>query len=132
MNQNPNIQSHENTKKIINWFVLTLVVVIPGALLYIKMALPDMGPAPDLKVELTSERIARGEYLANHVAVCIDCHSTRDWSRFSGLPADGTLGKGGDLFDQKFGFPGAYYAKNITPKGISRYTDGELFRVIST
>jgi len=119
-------------KKLLIWFVLTLVVVISGALLYIKMTLPDVGPAPDLNVELTSERIARGEYLANHVAVCIDCHSTRDWSRFSGPPTEGTLGKGGDLFDQKFGFPGTYYAKNITPKGISRYTDGELFRVITT
>ena len=38
----------------------------------------------------------------------------------------------GDLFDQKYGFPGTYYAKNITPTGLSRYTDGELFRVITT
>ncbi len=28
--------------------------------------------------------------------------------------------------------PGVYYSKNITPAGISRYTDGELFRVITT
>jgi mono/diheme cytochrome c family protein len=28
--------------------------------------------------------------------------------------------------------PGVYTAKNITPHGISRYTDGELFRVITT
>jgi hypothetical protein len=39
---------------------------------------------------------------------------------------------GGELFDQKFGFPGAYYSKNITPAGISDYTDGELFRTITT
>ena len=101
-------------------------------LIYIKFALPDVGPAPDLKVEMTPERIARGEYLANHVAVCIDCHSKRDWTRFSGPPTEGTFGMGGDRFDQKFGFPGVYFAKNITPAGISRYTDGELFRVITT
>jgi mono/diheme cytochrome c family protein len=94
--------------------------------------LPDVGAAPDLKVELTPERIQRGEYLANHVTICIDCHSHRDWTRFSGPPTEGTLGMGGDLFDQKFGFPRAYYARNITPEGISRYTDGELFRVITT
>ncbi len=76
--------------------------------------------------------MARGEYLANHVTACIDCHSTRDWSRFSGRLLEGTIGKGGNLFNQKFGFPGAYYARNITPEGISRYTDGELFRVITT
>ena len=119
-------------KKILLWSFSTILVLITGALLYIKIALPDVGAAPDLKVEMTPERISRGEYLANHVAVCIDCHSSRDWSRFSGPPAEGTFGKGGDRFDQKFGFPGVYFAKNITPSGIGRYTDGELFRVITT
>ena len=109
-----------------------LVVAFVSMLGYIKFALPKIKAAPVLNVEATPERIARGEYLANHVAVCIDCHSTRDCSRFSGPPTAGTLGKGGDVFDQKFGFPGVYYAKNITPEGISRYTDGELFRTITT
>jgi len=119
-------------KKIVLWIVVIVAVSLVSVLIYIKFALPDISAAPVLKVEMTPERIARGEYLANHVAVCIDCHSTRDWSRFSGPPTPGTLGKGGDLFDQKFGFPGSYYAKNITPEGISRYTDGELFRTITT
>ena len=118
--------------KVLIWTVVMAVVIIGAALGYLKFALPDIAAAPVLKVELTPERIARGEYLANHVTVCIDCHSTRDWSKFSGPPTPGTLGKGGDIFDQKFGFPGVYYAKNITPEGISRYTDGELFRTITT
>jgi len=109
-----------------------LVVAFVSMLGYIKFALPNIKAASVINVEATPERIARGEYLANHVAVCIDCHSTRDWSRFSGPPTAGTLGKGGDVFDQKFGFPGVYYARNITPEGISRYTDGELFRTITT
>lgn len=112
--------------------LVILIVVFVSMLGYIKFALPNIKAAPVFKVEATPERIARGEYLANHVSVCIDCHSTRDWSRFSGPPTPGTFGKGGDLFDQKFGFPGVYYAKNITPEGISRYTDGELFRTITT
>ena len=118
--------------KVLIWTVIMAVVIIGAALGYLKFALPDIAAAPVLKVELTPEHIARGEYLANHVTVCIDCHSTRDWSKFSGPPTPGTLGKGGDIFDQKFGFPGVYYAKNITPEGISRYTDGELFRTITT
>lgn len=118
--------------KVLIWTVIMAVVIVGAALGYLKFALPDIAAAPVLKVELTPERIARGEYLANHVTVCIDCHSTRDWSKFSGPPTPGTLGKGGDIFDQKFGFPGVYYAKNITPEGISRYTDGELFRTITT
>ena len=119
-------------KKISFWTVSIFVIVLGSVLSYIKFVLPDIEEAPVLSVELTPERIARGEYLANHVTVCIDCHSTRDWSRFSGPPTEGTFGKGGDPFDQKFGFPGAYYAKNITPAGISRYSDGELFRTITT
>ena len=109
-----------------------IIALIGASVIYLKFVLPNVGNAPVLNVEMTNERIARGEYLANHVTVCIDCHSTRDWSRFSGPPMPGTFGKGGDVFNQKFGFPGVYYAKNITPEGISRYTDGELFRVITT
>jgi mono/diheme cytochrome c family protein len=94
--------------------------------------LPNVGAAPDFKVELTPERVERGRYLANSVTVCMDCHSTRDWSKFSGPLVPGTFGKGGERFDQQFGFPGVYYSRNITPAGISRYTDGELYRVITT
>ncbi|HEY4798229.1 MAG TPA: c-type cytochrome [Bacteroidia bacterium] len=119
-------------KTILLWFLLLIVLFVGGAMSYIKLALPNVGAASDMKIERTPERIARGEYLANHVTVCIDCHSKRDWSKFSGPPIEGTFGMGGELFDQKFGFPGAYYAANITPEGISRYTDGELFRVITT
>lgn len=118
--------------KIVGYILLVIVIVVAGLLTYVKLALPNVGDAPDLKVEITPERIERGKYLANHVTVCIDCHSKRDWTRFSGPITEGTFGMGGDLFDQKFGFPGAYYARNITPAGITRYTDGELFRVITT
>ena len=119
-------------KKIGLWILSIIIALIGTSVIYLKFVLPNVGNAPVLNVEMTNERIARGEYLANHVTVCIDCHSTRDWSRFSGPPMPGTFGKGGDVFNQKFGFPGVYYAKNITPEGISRYTDGELFRTITT
>ena len=118
--------------KIILWFVVIIVLIVVSTLSYIKFYLPNVGAAPDLKVEMTPERITRGQYLANHVAVCIDCHSKRDWSRFSGPPEEGTFGMGGEVFDKSLGFPGTYYAKNITPDGIGHYTDGELFRVITT
>ena len=119
-------------KKALLWVVGVVLVAMGSVVSYIKFALPNVEAAPVLKVEATPERIARGEYLANYVSVCMDCHSTRDWSRFSGPPTPGTTGKGGDIFDQKFGFPGVYYAKNITPEGISRYSDGELFQTITT
>src|SRR5690606_14045989 len=99
---------------------------------YLKLALPNIGEAPDLKIDYTAERIERGQYLANSLMLCIDCHSTRDWSLYSGPPKAGTFGMGGDYFGREFGFPGAFYAKNITPSGISNWTDGELYRVITS
>ncbi len=118
--------------KVFGYTVLVLVVLVAGLLSYVKAFLPNVGQAPYLTIENTPERIERGKYLANSVTVCVDCHSTRDWSRFLAPLMNGTLGKGGERFDNKQGFPGVYYSKNITPPGISRYTDGELYRVITT
>lgn len=117
--------------KILGIVILAIVLLIAVAVIYVNSAFPKVDPAPELTIEYTPELVARGEYLANHVAVCMDCHSTRDFSQFSGPPIPGTFGKGGDVFDQTMGLPGIFYAKNITPHGISRYTDGELFRVIT-
>ena len=117
---------------VLGIILLVVVVAIGGAVVYISTALPDVGDAVELKVDATPERIERGQYLANAVNACMDCHSTRDWSKFSGPVIPGTEGKGGERFDQSVGFPGVYYSRNITPAGISRYTDGELYRVITT
>lgn len=118
-------------KKIVVILFLLLIVVLGGGVIYLKFVLPDVGNAPDLKIVSTPEKVARGEYLANHVCVCMDCHGTRDWSKFSGPPMPGSKGKGGELFDQKFGFPGSYISRNITPFGVGNWTDGELFRAIT-
>src|SRR5580704_7241372 len=118
--------------KYLGYILLVLLVLVSGVLIYVKTALPNVGAAPDLKVETSPQKIERGRYLANSVAVCMDCHSTRDWSKFAGPLVAGTLGKGGERFDQSVGFPGVYYSRNITPAGITRYTDGELFRLITT
>lgn len=119
-------------KKILKYSVLLLLIVITTLVSYVKFALPDVGPPEVLKIESTAKRIERGRYLANSICVCMDCHSTRDWSRFSGPLTEGTLGKGGETFDQKFGFPGKFYSKNLTPSGIDDWTDGELLRAIGS
>jgi mono/diheme cytochrome c family protein len=118
--------------KITGYILLIVILLVVGLLTYIKIALPNVGAAPDLTVDRSPEHVERGRYLANTVTVCMDCHSTRDWAKFAGPLTAGTLGEGGDRFDQKLGFPGVFYSRNITPAGISRYTDGELFRVITT
>ncbi|SFO54109.1 Cytochrome c [Algoriphagus ornithinivorans] len=118
--------------KVLGWMLGAIVLLLLCVFAYLNIVFPKVSPAEDLKIEYTADRIERGAYLANHVAVCMDCHSQRDFSLFSGPPAPGTLGKGGDRFDHGMGFPGVFYAKNITPFGISDYSDGELYRLITT
>ena len=118
--------------KILAFIIGGIAVLIIGFLIYFNSSYPNVDPPSKEKVEITPARLERGKYLANHVAVCMDCHSTRDWNKLSGPPIAGTLGKGGDKFDKETaGIPGVLYAKNITPAGIKRYTDGELMRTIT-
>lgn len=119
-------------KKVLLIILLIMVVAIGGITGYVKFVLPDVATAPEITIAVTPERIARGEYLANHVTVCMDCHSTRDWSRFTGPIVPGTLGKGGEYFGREMGFPGVFYSKNITPQNMGSWTDGEIYRTITT
>jgi hypothetical protein len=108
------------------------VLLITVFLLYFNSVYPKVVPPSAAKVEITAARLERGRYLAHHITVCMDCHSARDWSKFSGPPKPETLGMGGDKFDESTaGIPGVLYAKNITPFGIGSYSDGELMRVIT-
>lgn len=121
-------------KKIILKSLLILlilfIVFVGGGLSYVKFALPNVAVQDDLQIEITPKRVARGAYLANHVALCVDCHSNRDWNLYSGPPVPGTEGMGGEFFSRDVGMPGNYYAPNITPAGIGDWTDGELLRAI--
>ena len=118
--------------KIMGILAIVIIIGAVGFTIYLKSAFPKVDPPPDMKVEITPERVERGKYLANHVMVCIDCHSTRDWSKFAGPITPGTEGKGGEVFDESMGFPGTFISKNITPYGIGKWTDGEIFRAITT
>ena len=118
--------------KIIGVLVGVIVLAVGAAMAYVSLALPNVGEAQEMKIESTPIRVARGEYIANHVAVCMDCHSTRDFSLYSAPLVPGTLGKGGEVFNQQMGFPGSFTSKNITPYGIGNWTDGEIFRAITT
>jgi len=112
--------------------VIIIIVIIIAVISFITMALPNVGDPENIKVELTPQRIARGEYLADHVALCTNCHSKRDWSKFTGPVVPGSLGGGGEVFDEKVGFPGNVHVPNITPYSLKGWTDGELFRTITT
>ncbi len=114
---------------ILSGILIFMIVMAAG---YIKAFLPNVGPAPDITVELTAEKIERGRYLANHVMLCMDCHAKRDFNLFAGPPKAGTEGAGGKLFDEKMGVPGQFVSKNITPAVLGDWTDGEIFRAITS
>ncbi len=116
--------------RILAILVLLLVLLVAGFVGYISWLKPDIALGNE-RVEITPERVERGKYLANHVTICIDCHSTRDWSKMSGPIVPGTEGKGGEVFDERMGFPGKFVAPNITPFHLKTWTDAELYRAIT-
>jgi len=92
-----------------------------------------LGEAPPNADSINSS-VKRGEYLTTKVAICIDCHSERNFDYFAGPIIPGTEGKGGEVFDSNIGIPGVIYARNITPDketGIGTWTDDEIFRAIT-
>ncbi|MBT3603039.1 MAG: cytochrome C [Candidatus Latescibacteria bacterium] len=110
-----------------------LIFLATGIGIYVlKTSYPKAGNAPDLQIKATPEMIERGRYLANNVAVCIDCHSTRDKNHFTAPPLPGTEGKGGGLFTKEEGLPGTLVAPNITPAALGNWTDGEILRAITS
>jgi mono/diheme cytochrome c family protein len=114
--------------------ILLLVVALAGAgLAWLALRSPDMRPPSAEKIEATPERLARGEYLVEHVADCFGCHSDHHWDRFAIPVKAGTKGQGGFPFDEKLGVPGLVQAQNITQDkehGLGGWTDGEILRAL--
>lgn len=115
--------------KIAGGLVVLLVLVAACGYGYLMFAFPKVPPAPNIKFDMSPERIARGEYLTSHVVGCTTCHAQRDWTKFSGPVIEGTRGVGGQQFS--LGPAGTLYAKNITPAAIGSWTDGELLRAVT-
>lgn len=119
-----------------------LILAVAGGLVYLYGFLPRQRPPAELQVTVTPELVKHGEYLVNEVLLCFDCHSERDWTRYSG-PAVPPLGAGRPCMDETTkpvginfgtgGFPGRLCIRNITPDvetGIGGWTDGEIARAI--
>jgi mono/diheme cytochrome c family protein len=91
-------------------------------------------PSADKPSDSLKKVLERGEYLAVHVANCIECHSQHDMTKYSIPVVPGTEGGGGFAFDEKLGLPGVLYGKNITPDsatGIGTWTDEEILRAMT-
>lgn len=116
--------------KFATGLIVLALIAMAGLYVYYFVILPRNLPVPDLKVEVTPARLARGEYLATAVFGCMYCHSERDWTLFGGPPKPGTLGKGGERFDERVGIPGVLISANITPYHLGDWSDGEVYRAI--
>lgn len=111
--------------------VSVVLLVLGGAWLWFVAKYPAVPAARELGVAATPDRVDRGRYLVTHVTVCVDCHSQRDWSRFSGPVLVDTLGSGGRTFGPEAGFPGRLTPPNITPAALGTWSDGEIARAIT-
>jgi hypothetical protein len=117
--------------KIVGIIVLIVIIIAVGGFIYFNSSFPKVDPPADITVEATKARLERGEYLVNHVVMCTDCHSSRDWTKFAGPIVMGTEGKGGDTFGEEMGIPGKITPKNITPASLGTWSDGEIIRAIT-
>lgn len=108
-------------------FVFWIAAIVIG---YWKFAVLAVGKAPDLTIKATPEMLNRGRYLTHHVTVCIDCHSDHDYNFYSGPVVPGTEGQGG--FEMREPGAGVFYPPNITPAVLRDWSDGEIFRAITS
>ncbi len=120
--------------RVLAVLLVLVAVVVAGGLTYLYARYPDV-PPPSETFALTStpEVVERGAYLANHVAICMDCHTERDFSKYAGPIRRDRLGAGGEKFDRaSMDIPGTLYARNITPSAIGAWSDGELLRSVAS
>jgi hypothetical protein len=110
-------------KRIVIALGVLLVLAAAFVVVFFSVLHPKKRDAPDVKAPATPEAIARGEYLAHHVAGCVVCHSPIDESK----PGDELVpGK----FPASGAFPGRLIGPNLTSTRIGAWTDGELVRAI--
>jgi len=118
--------------KVVGGIALIVIALAAGAMAWLHTKKPASRPASAEKIEATPARLARGQYVVEHVTDCLGCHSDH-FTTFSTPVKPGTEGEGGYIFDEKLGFPGVVAAQNITPDpefGLGQWSDGEIVRAI--
>lgn len=118
--------------KALGAVLLGALALAAGGVSWLALRKPAARPVTATKIEATPTRLARGEYLVQHVADCLGCHSDHV-TRFGFPVKPGTEGQGGFPFDAKLGVPGLVCAQNITPDpetGLGRWSDDEILRAM--
>ena len=116
--------------------LLVIVVLVVGAISLTIGWRPFVGPKArpltGRKFEPTAARLARGQYLAENLLDCFDCHGEHDWTKHDAPLIEGTRGAGYTDFVLA-GLPGHIVPPNITPDpetGAGDWTDDQLARAI--
>ncbi len=108
-----------------------LAVVVGGAFAVLYTVFPMVSEAESIRIERSTDRVTRGQYLAHHVFVCIDCHSEREVDVYA-MPPVRSLEFGGDLaYTREMGMPGTIVSRNISPGALREWSDGEIVRAIA-
>jgi mono/diheme cytochrome c family protein len=119
------------TKRGLYRAVQWLPVIAAAAALYVYFRPPAHAPPSSIRVDMSPERIQRGEYLFTALCACDACHSQRDFTRAGGPVV--VSGRGQGMVMPYRDLPGRIVASNITPDretGIGTWTDGEKIRAI--
>ena len=124
-------------RRVLRWLavlVLVVVVLVLGALLTVGRPLlfgPKARAVTARTFEATEARLARGRYLVEGVAHCVQCHSPHDLTKVDVPIVEGMKGAGW-FMDEQAGL-GKVVAPNITPDretGIGAWTDDEIARAV--
>jgi mono/diheme cytochrome c family protein len=110
------------------------VTLIGGAVAALELRSPNMRPLdPNKRLAVTDQRIARGRYIVEAEAHCMQCHSDRDWNKHGAPVRPGLAGAGWDVPWVDNGMPGPVFAPNLTPDpetGIGKISDDAIARAI--
>jgi mono/diheme cytochrome c family protein len=117
--------------KIVIALVVLIAVAAGAGVAYLFANYPDIPRAESITVVSTPDKVARGEYLSRHVALCVECHARRDFSKYAAPVIETSIGAGGENFGDPESPLRVLYSKNITPAAIGSWSDGELIRAFT-
>jgi hypothetical protein len=116
-------------KRILIGLGVLLVLAAAFVVVFFYGLHPKKRDAPVVTAPTSPEAIARGEYLAHHVAGCVVCHSPIDESKPGDEVVPGKL-LAGRKFPASEAFPGRLIGTNLTSTRLAAWTDGEIMRAI--
>jgi len=121
--------------RILGYVCVVLVAVVAVAITLTIGWRPILGPKhrplTSRKFERTPQRLARGEYLVQHVSLCPLCHSPHNFNE-AGFPVPAGSQLAGTHFEEA-GMPGDVYTPNLTSDpetGAGSWSDDQLARAI--